>query len=132
MKRKVGWKTTKFTKLEESMALFKIILKWFCNASIILMLNKIDIFKKKIKFHSNTYEYFPRYKVVKPRAPFFRASSEYEHQISSIFEYQAPSSILISSFELLEHQILSINSFLIYVLYGFSAMNIFSCLDCRW
>ena len=50
------------TKLEESMALFKIILKWFCNASIILMLNKIDIFKKKIKLHSNTYEYFPRFK----------------------------------------------------------------------
>ena len=33
--------------------------------------------------------------LVKPRAPFVRASSEYEHQISSIFEYQAPSSILI-------------------------------------
>ena len=61
--------------------------------------------------------------VVKPRAPLFRALSENEHQISSIFEYQAPSSMLISSFELLKYQIFCINSILIYIFKGFSAMN---------
>ena len=48
--------------MQESLALFDSICnsRWFVRTSIILFLNKIDLFRAKIA-HSNISEYFPDY-----------------------------------------------------------------------
>lgn len=49
-------------RMQESLALFDSICnsRWFVRTSIILFLNKIDLFRAKIA-HSNISEYFPDY-----------------------------------------------------------------------
>lgn len=51
-------------RLEESKALFKTIVtsEWFCNSSVILFLNKYDLFEEKILYGSNLLgNFFPAY-----------------------------------------------------------------------
>lgn len=49
-------------RMEESMALFQTILHspWFISASVMLFLNKVDLFNEKIKC-SHLVDYFPKY-----------------------------------------------------------------------
>ena len=51
-------------RMEESLALFKTTtgLQWFTNASLILFLNKKDLFEEKINTSSPLSDYFPDYK----------------------------------------------------------------------
>jgi guanine nucleotide-binding protein G(q) subunit alpha len=50
-------------RLEESKSLFKTIINypWFQNTSIILFLNKVDIFQEKVRY-SHIKDHFPEFK----------------------------------------------------------------------
>jgi len=54
------WEDNKTNQMYEALLLFDSISnsKWFCNTPIILFLNKIDLFRKKIKY-SPVSHYFP-------------------------------------------------------------------------
>eukprot|EP00731_Ephydatia_muelleri_P017785 Em0010g883a len=54
----------KVNRMEESLALFKTTtgLQWFANSSLILFLNKKDLFEEKINTSSPLSDYFPDYK----------------------------------------------------------------------
>ena len=60
----VAKKTYKFCRLRESLSLFASVtnVKWFSHASIVLFLNKKDLFAKKLRVgYPRLGDYFPEY-----------------------------------------------------------------------